>query len=409
LHDCIHLSFGKNIPAMLKFKSLHDCCWQVASVFALTLCLFGCAGNPKQMGNPAAATKASSAAPSFANDPLFQTQDDPQQLWLSLQQSFLQLDPPKSWFTNRPSPQVYADWKARKAQMALTMADEARDFYQRFPNVPEDIRAHESEYNLLEIVVNSGYTNLLPRLTNLDNAKLAAATNADDRFAIRAHIVKRDADWHLSEGVPVVMSYLESGSRELIKEFPDNPHAWDFMVTVADQEQDPDKSRALALEILDSNASEADKMQVDRILGRLNHIGKPLPFEGTDTEGHPIDLKQFRGKVVMFHFWETDCGYCLQELPAIKAIYEKYHPQGLEIISVSFDHDKNRYTQFLKKYPMPWPQYFAGNDWNETHGRFFDIQGLPNVWLVDKQGDLRFINARENLTGDVEQLLNEHK
>jgi thiol-disulfide isomerase/thioredoxin len=385
---------------MLKSRFLCvTCAW---TVFVFCLPLFsGCAGHPAHPAN-------ASAPFSFANDPLFQSDENPKQTWDALQQSFLQLDPPKSWFTNHPSAQVMADWKKRKAQMALLMADQSRDFYLRYPNVPQAARAHDAEYNLLEIVVNSGDMRLLSRLTALDKQKLAdPLLTEDDRFALKAHIIERNANLHEAEGVPVVMAHLESGSRELLKEFPDNPHAWQFLVTVADQEQDPKKSRLLAREILTSNAAEPSKEFARRILGRLDHLGKPIPFQGVALDGRPINLSKMKGKIVMFHFWETDCGYCVEELADIKDIYEKFHSQGLEIISISFDHDKDRLAQSLEQSPMPWPQYFAGTDWNVIHGRDFDIQGIPTVWLVDRRGNLCDLNARENLTSKVEQLLKE--
>lgn len=371
-------------------------------------CFFGCAENPARTSNSAAMTKRQSTSLSFTNDPLFKSDDNSKEIWDSLQQSFLALDAPRSWRTNRPSAKVLDDWKTHKAQMALQMADQSRDYYLRFPNAPQATLARESEYNLLEIVVNSGNTKLLPRLTALDNQKLSnSSLNSDQRFALKAHIVERNANLHLDEGVPVVMAQLEAGSRELLKEFPDNPQAWKFLVTVADQEQDPKKARELVQEILAGNADESLKMQTRRILGRLNHIGNPIAFQGTGLDGQPIDLDQMKGKVVLFHFWDTDCGYCIEKLPEIKTVYEKFHGQGLEIVSVSFDHNKDRLVQFLAKNPMPWPQYFAGPGWNATYGNIFDVQAMPAIWLVDKRGNLRDINARENLASKVEKMLNE--
>jgi thiol-disulfide isomerase/thioredoxin len=367
-------------------------------IFCLPLFFSGCAGHPKNAPTPL----------SFASDPLFQSDENPKQTWAALQQSFLQLDPPKSWFTNHPSAQVMADWKKRKAQMALQMADQARDFYLRYPNVPQAVRAHDAEYNLLEIVVNSGDIKLLPQLTALDKQKLAdPSLTVDDRFALKAHIVERSANLHEAEGVPVVMAHLESGSRELLKEFPDNPQAWQFLVTVADQEQDSKKARRLVREILASNAAEPLKTFARRILGRLDHLETPIPFQGIDVNGRLIDLNQMKGNVVLFHFWGTDCGYCVEELPDVKAIYEKFHDQGLDIVSVSFDSDRNALNQFLAKNPMKWPQYFAGPDWDATHGRDFDVQAMPAIWLVDRHGNLRDLNARNDLVPKIEKLLKE--
>lgn len=365
--------------------------------FTFVICALGISLQLRAAGTNAPATTDTNSTQAL----------DSVQIWKDLQQSFLRIDPPKSWLTNHPSEKAVADWKVRKAQIALELADQARDYYTSFPDVPQARRAHESEYNLLEIVVGSGKTNFLPRLANLDNEKVAAARTPEDRFAIRAHVVKRNADFHLAEGVPVVMSYLETGSRELIKEFPGNPDAWEFLVTVADQEQNPQKSRKLAEEIMASNASEGLKLSTRRILGRLDHLGKPFPFQGVGLDGKPVDLAELKGHVVLLHFWSTGCGYCVQELGDLKAAFEKYHRRGLDIVSFSFDSDQKTLVRFLAKQPMPWPQIPAGPDWRAKHGSEFDVQAIPSIWLVDRHGNLRDINARENLTSDIEKLLDE--
>jgi hypothetical protein len=37
----------------------------------------------------------------------------------------------------------------------------------------------------------------------------------------------------------------------------------------------------------------------------------------------------------------------------------------------------------------------------------FDVGGIPTMWLVDRKGVLRDLNAVNNLTGKIEKLLNE--
>ena len=47
------------------------------------------------------------------------------------------------------------------------------------------------------------------------------------------------------------------------------------------------------------------------------------------------------------------------------------------------------------------------NEWPSELGDEFGITGIPTMWLVDKKGALRELNARENLTEKVEKLLAE--
>ena len=91
----------------------------------------------------------------------------------------------------------------------------------------------------------------------------------------------------------------------------------------------------------------------------------------------------------------------------MKAAYEKLHPQGFEIVGISFDQDKDALEKTLKQKEMTWPQYFDGAGWANKYGKQFGINSIPAMWLVDKQGNLRDVNAREGLEARVTKLLAE--
>jgi len=57
---------------------------------------------------------------------------------------------------------------------------------------------------------------------------------------------------------------------------------------------------------------------------------------------------------------------------------------------------------------MPWPQYFDGQGWNNMVGKEFQIHAIPAMYLVDKKGNLRYTDAREDLAGKVRSLLAEN-
>ncbi|MCE0523760.1 MAG: TlpA family protein disulfide reductase [Methylacidiphilales bacterium] len=112
---------------------------------------------------------------------------------------------------------------------------------------------------------------------------------------------------------------------------------------------------------------------------------KPIDLKFTAVDGRKVDLAQMRGKVVILDFWATWCPPCRLISPDLVRLYKKYHSQGLEIVGISLDSNKQGLLDFIKKEGAPWPQYFDETGRGEIADRF-GIQVMPTLWLIDKKG-----------------------
>ena len=142
------------------------------------------------------------------------------------------------------------------------------------------------------------------------------------------------------------------------------------------------------------------KLKVDPSLG---WVGQVLPdfLSVIDLDGKPISLADYRGKVVLLDFWAVWCGPCLGEIPNIKAVYEKYHNQGFDVIGVSFDEDAAVLREFIAEKEIPWRQILDGGGFGGTFAKQYGVHSIPAPFLIDREGKVLSVKARGSLLDEL--------
>ncbi len=159
-------------------------------------------------------------------------------------------------------------------------------------------------------------------------------------------------------------------------------------------------------------------------LDKLTAFDKPFELSFTAVDGRKVDIKDYRGKVVLVDFWATWCGPCKAEIPNIKKVYADYHAKGFEIIGISLEnaaikpddtaeqvaakHEKAKkvLSDFTTKTDLPWPQYYDGKHWKNDISTRFGIAGIPAMFLIDQTGKIVSTEARgPKLEAEVKRLL----
>lgn len=118
--------------------------------------------------------------------------------------------------------------------------------------------------------------------------------------------------------------------------------------------------------------------------GIYQTIGKPLPaFHYVDLNGHVYSSANTKGKIMVLKAWSISCIPCVEEMPELNKLVEKYKNRK-DIIFVSIAYDSRPKLQaFMKKrkfdyavVPMPM-SYIQGA---------LRVAGYPAHWVINKQG-----------------------
>jgi thiol-disulfide isomerase/thioredoxin len=140
-------------------------------------------------------------------------------------------------------------------------------------------------------------------------------------------------------------------------------------------------------------------------------IGQPAPaLGGTALDGQPLDLEKLRGRVIVLDFWATWCAPCVQAMPGLQKLSEKYANQPVSIIGVTLDskNAEGKVKSFLADKKFTFRQF---HDPQGEVGRSFKVQSLPTTVLLDKQGVVQAVHIgagpglHEELEKQLERLL----
>jgi pentapeptide MXKDX repeat protein len=141
---------------------------------------------------------------------------------------------------------------------------------------------------------------------------------------------------------------------------------------------------------------------------KLNLVGNKMKVQGTTFAGDAFDLADLKGKVVLVDFWATWCGPCLQEIPNIKANFDKYHEKGFEVVGISIDDDRSRLDKFMADNDVPWTILHEKGANNNPTAAYYGVNSIPFMVLVGKDGKVVSVSARGPALDDLlEKLLGE--
>ena len=110
-------------------------------------------------------------------------------------------------------------------------------------------------------------------------------------------------------------------------------------------------------------------------------------FSFAATDGRKADLAQFKGKLVILHFWATWCPPCIEEFPKLVEV-SKDMEQDVVLLAVSSDKSRREIERFMGKFDLSQNAYIIQDSDRAITHDLYQTFTYPETILIDRDGKM---------------------
>ena len=110
-------------------------------------------------------------------------------------------------------------------------------------------------------------------------------------------------------------------------------------------------------------------------------------LKGLDEETFKVE--DYKGKVLLLNLWATWCGPCIQEMPKLRAMEEKYKDDGFMVIGLNTDDESpEQIKAFAKKQKLNYKLAWSTREVTKEFFKVSKLGGIPQSILINRNGNM---------------------
>jgi peroxiredoxin len=279
-------------------------------------------------------------------------------------------------------------------------------------------------------VVTAALLNEDPAKKLLEKTTSVAYGGVVDLGGVKCDLIEatgEELDWKM---------WIEAGDKPLVRQFvPDLAKAFAKMakasqqkspyenmkitntVTFKDWKTDPKFSPEAFAFTAPEGIEKAESLMDILSGGRAEAEPGPHPLVGQAApevklqllDGGELNLAALKGKkVVILDFWATWCGPCVQAMPVIDKVAEKFKDQGVVLYAVNLQEEPDEIKKFLDEAKL---KVAVALDKDGAVAGSYRAEAIPQTVLIGKDGTVQVVkvgvspNLEASLTKDLEAIL----
>ena len=114
-----------------------------------------------------------------------------------------------------------------------------------------------------------------------------------------------------------------------------------------------------------------------------------------------VSPSDYAGRPLFLNFWATWCAPCVRELPALEEFVARQaeYPDGPALLTINLGEPAAVISSFLDGIGIS--NLPVAMDINEVVKRDYGVQNLPTTFIIDGQGEIRYMKLGEMTSEDM--------